>query len=231
MNAMFNNASAFNNGGSTGINNWNTSNVTTMANMFNNADSFNQPIGNWDVSSCTSFDRFVENQAVFDQDLSNWQLYTGLSDTIDMGSMFRNCPFSNSGQPGISGWNTSRVSDMSQVFDGNTAFNQPIGSWDTRNVTNMSRMFEGSSAFDQDLSNWIVTGVTLFGNTFMNGVTLSTENYDRTLSGWAQQSGDLQTGLQISFGNSQYSVATGQQYKDILTGNPVLWSITDGGSI
>ena len=227
---MFNNASAFNNGGSTGINNWNTSNVTAMASMFNNADSFNQPIGNWDVSSCTSFDRFLENQSAFDQDLSNWQLYTGLGNTIDMGSMFRNCPFNNSGQPGISGWNTSRVSDMSQMFDGNSVFNQPIGTWDTTNVTNMSRMFEGSSAFDQDLSNWIVTGVTVFGSTFMSSVvTLSTENYDLLLSGWAQQSGDLQAGISIGFGNSTYSIATGEQYRDILTG--VGWTITDGGAV
>ena len=229
MSSMFNSATSFNNGGSTGINNWNTSNVTIMSSMFANADSFNQPIGNWDVSSCTAFIKFLENQAVFDQDLSNWQLYTGLGDTIDMNSMFRNCPFNNSGQPGISGWNTSRVDIMNQMFDGNSAFNQPIGSLDTSSVTNMNRMFEGSSAFDQDLSNWIVTGVTVFGSTFMSNVTLSTENYDRTLSGWAQQSGDLQTGLQISFGNSQYSVATGQQYRDILTG--VGWTITDGGAV
>ena len=159
----------------------------------------------------------------FDQPIGDWDV----SNVEFMNHMLRQTPFNQD----ISNWNTSKVQDMSFMFYQNSSFNQPIGSWDTSSVTNMERMFDGTSAFDQDLSNWIVTGVTTFGPSFMNNVTLSTENYDLLLSGWAQQSGDLQVGLNIGFGNSTYSVATGQQYKDILTGNPVLWSITDGGSV
>jgi hypothetical protein len=63
----------------------------------------------------------------------------------------------------------------------------------------------------------------------MAGATLSTTNYDLLLSGWAQQSGDLQAGVSISFGNSEYSIATGEQYKEILSGAG--WTIIDGGSV
>jgi surface protein len=62
---MFINATAFNNGGSPGINNWNTSNIKTMEGMFQNATAFNQDIGNWNVSSCTNFNGFMANKTTY----------------------------------------------------------------------------------------------------------------------------------------------------------------------
>ena len=47
---LFNNATAFNNGDSDSIKNWNTGKMTAMNAMFQNAVKFNQPIGSWDVS-------------------------------------------------------------------------------------------------------------------------------------------------------------------------------------
>jgi len=40
----------------------------------------------------------------------------------------------------ISKWNTSKVTDMSWMFE-RTPFNKPIGNWDVSNVTDMSWMF------------------------------------------------------------------------------------------
>ena len=82
-----------------------------------------------------------------------------------------------------------------------------------------------NTPFDQDLSNWVVTGITNAQN-FMGGCTLSTTNYDRTLSGWSSQS--VQNGVSIHFGNSQYSTATGLAYRNALVSAG--WTITDGGA-
>src|SRR5690554_5923595 len=41
----------------------------------------------------------------------------------------------------ISNWNTSKVKDMSFMFAGAKSFNQPIGDWDVGKVKDMSFMF------------------------------------------------------------------------------------------
>jgi hypothetical protein len=56
---------------------------------------------------------------------------------------------------------------------------------------------------------------------------LSTTNYDRTLSGWSSQA--VQNGVNIHFGNSQYSTATGLAYRNALVASG--WTITDGGAV
>ena len=61
MGSMFQQADAFNNGGSTSINNWDTSSVTDMTYMFLNADIFNQPVGNWNTSSVTSMNQMFRS--------------------------------------------------------------------------------------------------------------------------------------------------------------------------
>ncbi len=54
----------------------------------------------------------------------------------------------------------SRVTDMSNMFNGAISFNSPIGSWDVSHVTNMSGMFHVASNFNQPLGNWDVSKVT-----------------------------------------------------------------------
>ena len=40
------------------------------------------------------------------------------------------------------------------------AFNQPLNNWDTSKVTDMSYMFNRAEAFDQPLNNWDTSKVT-----------------------------------------------------------------------
>ena len=60
----------------------------------------------------------------------------------------------------ISTWETGEVTNMRQLFQRATSFNEDIGAWDTSGVKNMNRMFNGASAFDQDLGGWAVQSVT-----------------------------------------------------------------------
>ena len=68
----------------------------------------------------------------------------------------------------ISGWDTSNVSNMAEMFAGADAFNQDIGDWDTSMVLTMSRMFDGYSefgfsiggVFNQDIGDWDTSRVT-----------------------------------------------------------------------
>jgi surface protein len=54
------------------IGGWDTSNVTSMNNMFLRAGSFNQDIGGWDTSNVTTMDAMFSYAESFDQDLSGW---------------------------------------------------------------------------------------------------------------------------------------------------------------
>jgi len=249
----------FTNGGSDGITGWDTSRVTTMQYMFLGCDEFNHPIGSWDTSSVTNMFGMFQNATGFNQPLSGWNTSNvtdmrnmfwkengGMTFDQDIGNwdtsnvtymnlMFgmnanvtnvRRPYFNNGGSSSISGWNTGKVTSFYGMFESNTGINQPIGAWDTSSVTNIGNMLYRAYAFDQDLSNWVVTGVTSAGN-FMRDITLSTTNYDRTLSGWSSQA--VQNGVNIHFGGSKYSTATGLAYRNALVASG--WTITDGGAV
>jgi hypothetical protein len=57
--------------------------------------------------------------------------------------------------------------------------------------------------------------------------TFSAANLDAIYNGWSQLT-FVNTGLTTTFGSAKYTAA-GQAGRDILTGAPNNWSITDGG--
>ncbi|WP_080896251.1 BspA family leucine-rich repeat surface protein [Photobacterium angustum] len=60
-----------------------TSNVTDMKNMFENAVSFNQDISSWDTSNVTNMHSMFYGATYFDGDISNWNV----SNVTDMSYM------------------------------------------------------------------------------------------------------------------------------------------------
>ena len=52
----------------------------------------------------------------------------------------------------ISTWDTSQVTDMSEMFKGATGFNGNISKWNTSRVTNMRAMFYGARKFNKNIS-------------------------------------------------------------------------------
>ena len=68
----------------------------------------------------------------------------------------------------ISNWNVSAVTDMKQLFKGETAFNDDISEWDTSKVTTMQSMFDGAIAYNQYLIAWDTSKVTTMKRMFFD---------------------------------------------------------------
>ena len=60
----------------------------------------------------------------------------------------------------ISLWDTSLITDMSNLFFWKPRFNGNVSKWDVSNVTNMNCMFYACEDFNQSLNNWNVSNVT-----------------------------------------------------------------------
>ncbi|WP_434451574.1 BspA family leucine-rich repeat surface protein, partial [Sphingobacterium spiritivorum] len=90
-----------------------------------------------------------------------------LSQVTNAQAMFAGCSVLN-GPANIGDWNTSNITNMSQMFARTYLFNQNIGNWNTSNVTNMVEMFTTSLIFNQNIGNWDTSKVTdmnfMFGN-------------------------------------------------------------------
>ena len=117
---------------------WDTSNVTNMAWMFEDTDSFNQDISEWDTGSVIDMSNMFNGASVFNQSLSSWD--TG--SVTDMRGMFLGASLFNQS---LSSWDTGSVTDMSGMFDGASLFNQSLSTWNVSLVTNMEQMLDGTA--------------------------------------------------------------------------------------
>ena len=75
----------------------------------------------------------------------------------------------------ISNWNTSKVTNMSNLFDFNIRddFNDDIGSWDVSKVTNMRYMFRYCKDFNQNIGSWDVSNVKNMKGMFEDAVSFN----------------------------------------------------------
>ena len=172
MSNMFNGAKAFNQD----ISNWNVNLVTTMESMFNGAKAFNQDIRRWPIhDSVVLANMFIGAASMIIEYADNAEfnygdptrnffvipifkpaLKTNLETAINEWINNNSVALSIYGH--IRTWDTSNITDMSQLFsnerDDNldtTNFNDDISDWNTSNVTSMFKMFFGAEEFNQDL--------------------------------------------------------------------------------
>jgi surface protein len=118
------------------IDQWNTSNVTTMQNMFVGQDNFRgDGVENWNTSNVTN-----------------------------MSFMFYECKKFEG--KGIENWNVSKVENMEDMFSWCKKLNVDLSSWNVTNVKNMSYMFYFCERFNCDLSEWDVSKVIKYYMTF-----------------------------------------------------------------
>ena len=161
MNAMFLLCPLFNQD----IGGWNVSKVTTMAQMFQQTNAFNNggssTITNWTAPLCTNFSNMFRLSTFFNQPIPNLVNTSGVT-TCSMFQMFQSATAFNQN---IGTWNVSKVTSMGAMFEQANAFNNggssTISSWSAPLCTNFEFMFYFNSAFNQPLTNLVNTsGVT-----------------------------------------------------------------------
>ncbi|WP_053977652.1 BspA family leucine-rich repeat surface protein [Mangrovimonas xylaniphaga] len=158
---MFNRATSFNQS----LDTWDVSKVSTMGEMFSYARSFNQPLEAWDVSNVVNMEAMFFQAASFNQPLNAWDV----SKVTNMSNMFSDGLFSTTSktvkfnQP-LDAWDVSNVTDMSYMFCG-AKFNQSIEAWDVSNLLTMKAMFY-ESKFNHPIASWDVSNVTDMSNMF-----------------------------------------------------------------
>ncbi|MGH1387804.1 BspA family leucine-rich repeat surface protein [Kordia sp.] len=174
-----------------------------------------------DLSNVDNMSYMFNEAELFNTDINSWDV----SNVTNMSYMFYGA---TSFDQDISSWDMSNVTNMSYMFFEAESFNQDINSWDVSNVINMSYMFYGATSFDQDIGDWDITSLDFADNMFYS-VTLSTENYDALLIGWATQEtgeGPIPTGLNFDGGDSKYCLGGGAREELI---NTHQWAIGDAG--
>ncbi len=130
----------------------------------------------------------------------------------------------------MGGWDTSRVANMSGMFDDATAFNQSVVSWDTSRVTNMSYMFVDASSFNQSLGDWNISEVVDMSG-MLDDSMMSVDNYDSTLIGWANVNKVRKPNVVLGPTGLNFSVI-GKPAHDALTRpDSNNWEISDGGLV
>ena len=168
MRNMFSNAVAAN----PNVSNWNTSNVTDMGYMFSGASNANPEVSEWDTSSVTDMTNMFTNAVAANPNVSNWNT----SNVTDMSNMFSGALNAN---PDTSKWNTGKVTDMVNMFKNARVANPNVSNWNTSNVTDMGYMFSGASNANPEVSEWDTSSVTDMGNMFYRA-----ENADPDVSNW-----------------------------------------------
>jgi hypothetical protein len=152
------------------ISKWDTSQVTNMKGMFNEATnipdiSYKEETNAWNTSKVTDMSEMFALATNIPY-ISYWDV----SQVTDMNRMFANTKHI----PWIGGWDVSSVTDMNGMFSDSDSGIYGIGDWDVSSVTDMSGMFIRNKKFNEDLSGWTLNknGVKVYhmfdGATSMN---------------------------------------------------------------
>ncbi|MGX2985395.1 BspA family leucine-rich repeat surface protein [Helicobacter sp. 23-1048] len=161
-----------------GIEDWNTSNVTSFAYAFSRAEYFNSDISGWDVSKGKGFYYMFFHAHNFNQPIGEkWHTKSAknmramfcfatkfnnggkdfgknwVMDNVDLSAeMFYNTDNFNAG--GLNEWNMTNIKKCWSMFRNAKAFNQPLDKWDMPNCDSFYSMFYGAESFNQNLSAW-----------------------------------------------------------------------------
>ena len=150
------------------INNWDTSLIEDMSELFYNNTKFNYDIYKWNTSNVTNMKNMFNGAINFDKNISAWDT----SKVLDMSSMFKNTQNFNQN---IGNWNTSSVINFTSMFENSIIFNNNIRYWRVESKTILTNMFLGSISMINkynDISTFGTTPDIMFFNQIEKGKEL-----------------------------------------------------------
>tara|TARA_R100001594_G_scaffold7798_2_gene20781 strand:+ start:406 stop:2379 length:1974 start_codon:yes stop_codon:yes gene_type:complete len=150
---------------------------TNLTNTFRQCTSITQIGGALNTSSVVNFTSMFHNCSSFNQSLSDWTFAT--SGDVNCTLMFNGCTSFNSALAW--GSKTVRFTNLSNIFQSCSAFNQDVSSWDVSNVTNLTSTFAFCTVFNNGGTalNWDTGSVTNMNATFSNA-----RAFNQSIAGW-----------------------------------------------
>ena len=154
-----------------------TKNVTNMGGMFYGCSNLTSITygSNWNTSKVTDMSNMFKNCSAFTTiDLSKYNI----ASLTDMGNMFSGCT-KLTGITYGSDWNTSKVQNMSSLFEDCSAFTAiNLSKYNTSSVTYMADMFYGCSKLESITygSGWNTSKVTSMSGMFRDCIALTILN-------------------------------------------------------
>lgn len=120
-----------------------TSQMTSMENLFENKRTFNDDISRWKVSAVERMNVMFLGCKLFDQDLSAWDV----SSVRSMSGLFRGALSFNGD---ISSWDTRSVTSMNNVLRDTKSFTHTL-CWDLSSISSMQQWDHGYGECDFNL--------------------------------------------------------------------------------
>ena len=150
-----------------GINTWNTTAITDMANLFDSKTTFNSNISNWDVSNVTTMQLMFNGATSFNQPINNWRVIN----VVNMSNMFNGA---NAFQQPLNLWELLSLTNGAQ-FMGPTAGVGAI----TYNL--LDALYNGWAANEGNLESNVTIS---FGNSTFTAAGLAAKNILVNTKNW-----------------------------------------------
>jgi len=134
-----------------------------------------------EILGCTDSTALNYNSEATDEDGTCFHFQPETKDELQtaVDEWIANSTSANSTYGEINTWDTSLITDMSELFYDEGTFNGDISDWDVSSVTSIGSMFDYAYSFNQDISNWDVSSVTDMQYMFWYA-----SSFNQDISGW-----------------------------------------------
>ena len=187
------------------VSNWNTSNVTSMAEMFYRVAPSPKYEKDTDSSDSDYQIHYPSIDSPLMLDLSKW-------DTSKVKDMSRMFSFFNGTKLDLSKWNTSSLENTREMFFCSKIYNLgDLSKWNTSKLKNMGGMFQESNIVELNINDWDVSNVEN-----MDGLFYLTKNITKLdLGKWNTSNVKYMTGIFSFDRNLKYLDITNWDTKNV----------------